>query len=170
MSASPSPSQTNPPAGVPRCERVVVHDRPHVLFVLTGAYKWILFGGALWILLLLAGGRTGYPVLASIGWGVMWVVVARIVVGMIDWVVRIHVLTDARIVAQFGILRTIKTDLPLRRVQHLVLVRPLIERIFGLGSIGVASAGTGSIEVVWRAVDRPQEVLAQIREQITRAV
>jgi len=153
---------------IPRSERVIHRDRPHWLFILTGAWKWIVFGGLLWVVLTIAAGRTGWPYLGGLGWFVLLIVLLRLIVGAWDWIVREHILTDARIIAQFGMLRTVRTDLPLRRVQHLVLVRPLAERICGLGSIGVASAGTGSIEVVWRAVDRPRQTLAMIREQTRR--
>lgn len=153
---------------IPRSERVIHRDRPHWLFILTGAWKWIIFGGLLWAGMTIAAGRTGWAYLGGIGWFVLLIVLLRLIVGAWDWIVREHILTDARIIAQFGMLRTVRTDLPLRRVQHLVLVRPLAERLFGLGSIGVASAGTGSIEVVWRAVDRPRQTLAMIREQTRR--
>lgn len=163
--------QTNARArALPRSERVIHSDRPHWLFVLTGAWKWVLIGGLLWAAMLVASGKMGQPFIAKIGWALPAIVLLRLLLGAWDWIVREHILTDARIIAQFGILRTVRTDLPLRRVQHLVLVRPLPERLFGLGSIGVASAGTGSIEVVWRAVDRPKQTLALIREQTRRVL
>lgn len=155
---------------IPRSERVILRDRPHWLFIITGAWKWIIFGGLLWALLTVVAGRTGWMFLDTLGWIVLAIVLLRLLIGAWDWIVREHILTDARIIAQFGMLRTVRTDLPLRRVQHLVLVRPLTERLFGLGSIGVASAGTGSIEVVWRAVDRPTKTLAMIREQTRRVL
>lgn len=155
---------------IPRSERVIVRDRPHWLFIITGAWKWIIVGGLLWALLAVGAGRTGWVILGTLGWIVLAIVVLRLLIGAIDWIVREHILTDARIIAQYGILRTVRTDLPLRRVQHLVLVRPLAERVFGLGSIGVASAGTGSIEVVWRAVDHPTRTLELIREHTRRVL
>ncbi len=163
----PPSLQSNPYEGVvPVGERVLIDDRPHIAFVFTQMWGWILVGVLLWGTMRWAGIGFSQPMLVSASYMVLLVVGLRFVLGLIDWSVRRHILTDARIIARFGILRTVRVDIPLRRVQHTMMVRPLPERLMGIGSLGITSAGTGSVDLVWRGMEHPQRVLDQIREQV----
>ena len=153
---------------VPVGERVLIDDRPHIVFVFTQMWRWILIGILAWGLMRWFGGRWGYPIMISASNGALVIVGLRFLLGLLDWSVRRHILTDARIIAKFGILRTVTTDIPLRRIQHTVMVRPLAERLFGIGSLGMTSAGTGSVDLVWRGVEHPEQVLETIRKQADR--
>jgi len=158
-----------PRAGfVPAGERVLIDDRPHIVFVFTQMWRWIVVGLIAWGVMRWIGMWFGQPMVVSGANGALAIVGLRFVLGLLDWSVRRHILTDARIIAQFGILRTVKTDIPLRRIQHIVLVRPMAERIFGIGSIGITSAGTGSVDLVWRGMEHPEKVLDLIRSQADR--
>lgn len=153
---------------VPVGERVLIDDRPHIVFVFTQMWRWILVGILAWGLMRWFGGRWSYPIMISASNGALVIVGLRFLLGLLDWSVRRHILTDARIIAKFGILRTVTTDIPLRRIQHTVMVRPLAERLFGIGSLGMTSAGTGSVDLVWRGVEHPEQVLETIRKQADR--
>ena len=170
--AGDGPTQSdlvNPHSGmVPDGERVVIDDRPHIVFVFTQMWRWIFVGIVGWGVMRWLGAGWNQPMMIWASNGALAIVALRFGYGLIDWLARRHILTDARIIAKYGILRTVTTDLPLRRVQHTVLVRPLAERIFGIGSLGVASAGTGSVDLVWRGVEHPEQVLETIRRQVDR--
>jgi dephospho-CoA kinase len=147
-------------------ERVLYDDRPHPVFIVTQSWRWIVFGVLIWGLLIwLDGQQPGYG-LVFLGWGVMLLVLIRLVFAAIDRAVRVHRLTDRRIVSRFGILSTVRSEMKLDKVQHIVVVRTLVERLFGIGAVGVSSAGTGNVEIVWRGVERPE----RIREMIQDAV
>ncbi|MGV6814921.1 MAG: dephospho-CoA kinase [Phycisphaerales bacterium] len=142
--------------------------RPHIAFVFTQMWRWFVFGLVLWGALRWMGMLWNQD---PLNWGanaVLGAIGLRWLAGLWDWSVRRHVLTESRVVAQSGIFRTVLTDIPLRRVQHLMMVRPVAERFFGIGSIGVTSAGTGGVDLVWRGVEHPNEVLDLIREQVDR--
>lgn len=147
-------------------ERVIFDDRPHPVFIVTQAWRWIVFGVLLWGVMIWLDGRVQGYGLAFWAWVVLGMVAVRVVVAGIDRAVRVHRLTESRIIAQYGILNTVRTEMPLSRVQHLVVVRTLIERLFGIGSIGISSAGTGGVELVWRGVEKPEEVREMIRKVI----
>lgn len=153
------------PSFVPDGERVLIDDRPHVVFVFTQMWRWIVIGLIAWGFVRWFGARIESAIIVSSGNGALLIVGIRFVLGLMDWGARRHVLTNARIIARFGILRTVTVDIPLRRVQHVMLVQPIAERIFGIGSLGVTSAGTGSVDLVWRGVEYPQRVLDVIRQQ-----
>lgn len=147
-------------------ERVIYDDRPHPVYIVTETWRWIVFGVLLWgVMIWLDGQLPGYG-LSYWGWGVLVIVLIRVIVAAIDRVVRVHRLTESRVITQFGILRTVRTDMTHDRLQHLVVVRTLVERVFGIGSVGMSSAGTGVVEMVWRGVERPE----QIRDMIQKVV
>lgn len=156
------------PDYVPDGEQVLIDDRPHIVFVFTQMWRWIVIGLVMWGAMRWIGMWMGKPALVSGANGALVIVGLRFVLGLLDWGARRHILTDARIIAKFGILRTVTTDIPLRRIQHIVLVRPMAERIFGIGSLGITSAGTGSIDLVWRGIEHPERVLDTIRSQTDR--
>ena len=153
---------------VPDGERILIDDRPHIVFVFTQMWRWIIIGLIAWGAMRWIGMSMGQPMIVSGANVVLVLVGARFALGLLDWSVRRHILTDARIIAKFGILRTVTTDIPLRRIQHIVLVRPLAERIFGIGSIGITSAGTGLVDLVWRGMEHPEQVLDTIRREADR--
>jgi len=153
---------------VPDGERVLIDDRPHIVFVFTQMWRWFFVGLIAWGAMRWFGMGMGKPALVSGANGALVVVGGRFVLGLLDWSARRHILTDARIIARFGILRSVTTDIPLRRIQHIVMVRPPAERFFGIGSLGITSAGTGSVDLVWRGVEHPQRVLDMIRAQADR--
>lgn len=163
------PANTKPrPDYVPDGERILIDDRPHIVFVFTQMWRWIVLGLIAWGAMRWIGMSISQPALVSGANGVLVIVGLRFLLGLLDWSVRRHILTDARIIAKFGILQTVTTDIPLRRIQHCVLVRPLAERIFGIGSIGITSAGTGSVDLVWRGMEHPEQVLGTIRREADR--
>lgn len=144
-------------------EGVIYDDRPHLVFIVTQSWRWIVFGILLWGLLIwLDGVQPGYG-LVYMGWGVLVLVVLRLIFAAVDRIVRVHRLTNRRMVSRFGILSTVRSEMMLERVQHLVVVRTLVERIFGIGSVGVSSAGTGNVEIVWRGVEKPERVREMIQ-------
>ncbi len=68
-----------------------------------------------------------------------------------------------------GIFRRLHVEAPLQKVQHAVLYRSIRERLFGLGTIGISTAGSGSVEIVWRMIDNPDHALATLREAMNSA-
>lgn len=164
----------------PPGERVVFNARPSVWYILIRGLPDALPGlvvlVVVWLLRGLAVAAAG-----SIDRGLaavfdLWLgrlmlaaalyALARLVWAVLDWFCRRYVMTEARLVALRGVIRTVRFDLPHRRVQHLAVTRSLLERIFGVGTIAAASAGTDAHEIVWRSVARPDAALASIRARV----
>lgn len=82
---------------------------------------------------------------------------------------RKYTLTSERMVATTGIFRRTTVELPLDRVQQVVLDRTLLERLTGLGTLCVTSAGSQMIDLAWVMVERPGERMAQVREALDKA-
>lgn len=154
----------------PATERVLIDGRPYIAFVFTQSWRLIVAMLVLWGVLRWAGmlGAGAQAMVWVLSWVPIAIIGARFILGLMDWISRRHLLTESMIVAERGIIRKIRVEIPLRRVQHTLLVRPLGERLMGIGSIGVTSAGTGGVDLVWRGVEHPQRVLDIIRAQVNR--
>ena len=90
-------------------ERVIYDDRPHPVFIVTESWRWIVFGVILWALLIWSSGQIGQGVwwgvevgLLIAAWGILGLVLIRVVIAGVDRAVRVHRLTDRRVLAKFG--------------------------------------------------------------------
>lgn len=80
---------------------------------------------------------------------------ARLFWQFLEWLSRVYVLTDRRVIRVKGVVRVQVFEAPLQRVQHTHTTFSLRERLFGLGSIHLATAGTGSTEASWLMLSNP---------------
>ncbi|MFK7790960.1 MAG: PH domain-containing protein [Phycisphaeraceae bacterium] len=87
---------------------------------------------------------------------------------MLDWLSQVYVLTDQRIIRVMGVLNVHVFECPLQKIQQTDLILPLIQRLFWLGSIGFATAGTAAHEAYWLMVARPLEVHNKIVQTLRR--
>ena len=154
---------------VPPGERVVLWLHPS---------PWFIFLRSVWVIvvvmLLVLGVWYGASVIAVpvvvdfaawIGAGILVLVV---VWQFLEWLSRLYVLTDKRMISVAGVIRQSVTDVPLRNVRNLVIVRSLADRVLGLGTLGAATAGTGDYEVVWVELDDATEVMRVVRGEVDR--
>lgn len=86
----------------------------------------------------------------------------------LEWLGRVYVLTDRRIIRVKGVLSVQVFEAPLRQVQHTETTFSLRERFFGLGTIHFATAGTAGLEASWRMIAKPLEVHRIVVETINR--
>ena len=92
----------------------------------------------------------------------------RIFWQFMEWLSRVYVLTDRRIVRVQGVFRISVFEAPLQKIQHSNLYFSLRERVFALGSILFATAGTAAHEIAWTMINQPLEVHQKITETINR--
>lgn len=86
----------------------------------------------------------------------------------LEWYNRLYVLTDRRVVRRSGVLRITVFHTPLREVQHTSVFRRLRERLFGLGTIGFAKAGSEVFDETWVMVPQPLAVHRIVQETLRR--
>ena len=152
----------------PTSTRILIDERPHIAFVFTQIWRRILLALVLWAMFRWFGAIWNQAIMIQASWVVLGAIFVMILLRLADWLGRRHILTDSMISSHSGIFRQVVVELPLRRVQHTILVRPFGERLLGLGSIGVTTAGTGGVELVWRGVEHPQRVLDTIKAHVER--
>jgi uncharacterized membrane protein YdbT with pleckstrin-like domain len=87
---------------------------------------------------------------------------------ILEWFSRVYVLTDRRIIRRMGVVRVAVFQTPLKNIQHTSVFRRLRERLFSLGTIGFATAGSDVYEAFWVMVPQPFAVHKVVNEAIKR--
>ena len=108
------------------------------------------------------GGGTVLPIGAGLG-------LIRFVWAVLQWATRGYGIEEAQggapvVYSMVGVLNRTRSEARADALRNVVVDKPFFERIFGLGSVGFATAGTGGYEVVWRIVGKPESFAARVRE------
>lgn len=93
---------------------------------------------------------------------------ARLAWQALDWWGRLFVLTDRRIIRRMGVLHISAFEAPLKNIQHTSVFRLMRERLFGLGTIGFATAGSDVFDAFWMMVRQPFAVHRVVVDAIHR--
>ena len=86
----------------------------------------------------------------------------------LEWLSRVYVLTDRRVVCRSGVLRMSVFQTQLKNIQHTSVFASLRERTTGLGTIGFATAGSDTFEAFWTMIRNPFGVHKIVVEAIER--
>jgi uncharacterized membrane protein YdbT with pleckstrin-like domain len=84
----------------------------------------------------------------------------------LEWMCRVYVLTDRRVIRVKGVVQVEVFETSLKDIQHTQASYSLRERLFGLGTIAFATAGTGLAEAYWLMVANP----LQVHQTVVRAL
>lgn len=87
---------------------------------------------------------------------------------VMDWLSRVYVLTDRRIVTRGGVVRLSVYQAPLKNIQHTAVFAGMRERLFGLGTVGVATAGSDTFDSLWVMISQPHHVHRTVAEAVRR--
>jgi len=78
------------------------------------------------------------------------IIIGRVGFGFLQWLSRSYVLTDRRLIRIRGVFTIDIFQCSLEHIQNTFMVMTLPQRILKLGNIELTTAGTGSVEAVWR--------------------
>ncbi len=87
-----------------------------------------------------------------------------------EWWSQTYVLTDRRIIAVYGVLRRAYFHAPLQQIQHIAVIQTIRERVFGLGTLAFATAGSDRYDAAWLSLAGPFGVYKQVNRTIDRYV
>jgi hypothetical protein len=99
----------------------------------------------------------------------VFVLAGRIMWAVMQWMSRLYVLTDMRILRLAGIFTVDIFDCPLRKIGATRLSFTTRERLLGLGSIDIFPADPEAPSAQWQTIGRPGQVHEQIIAAINRA-
>jgi hypothetical protein len=150
-------------------EIVIFAIKPSLWFIVFTSARWlaamillILFAG--WVERFIPHVDTKLIIQAALALGA-----ARIGFALLQWVARLYVLTNRRIMRFTGILNVDIFECSLTKIQNTILTLAWYERLTRLGSISFATAGTGGVEASWTHVNNPLEIHERVRSAIHRA-
>ena len=150
-------------------EIVIFAIKPSLWFVVYRSFRWLV---SMVVVIMMAGFiRQRIPEFNTL-WIVQAAVVlgaARFVMALLQWVSRLYVLTNRRILRLTGVLNVDLFECSLTKIQNTYLTMAWYERLVGVGSISFATAGTGGIEASWINVNNPLEIHERVRSAIHRA-
>ncbi len=146
------------PAGLLHDDEIVILLlRPSLLFVPLGCLSSLTFFAVVMLALALLAIR--FPWIPwsepqAYGLGVA-AAAGRLLWQCLEWWSRVYVLTDRRIIRRMGVIRVNVFETQLKNIQHTSVFLRLRERLFGLGTIGFATAGTDVFEAFWVMLRKP---------------
>jgi hypothetical protein len=153
----------------------ILRDGEVVLLILKPSMWFILFGSlrfAAVVLIATIGAQLWLHqprVVGSIAYTGAFLLAGRVMWAALQWMGRLYVLTDLRIVRLSGVFNVEIFDCALRKVATTRLTRTFREKLWRLGSIEIVPADDSCPPSVWQTVRRPEEVHAKIRSTIDRA-
>ncbi len=139
--------------------------KPSPWYVVLVSLRWMATG----VLLAILGSAEFVPV--GYRWylyqAAVWVVAARLVWATLEWVSRLYVLTNRRVMRLRGVFTVDFFECSLERIQNTGIVLTLPERLVRAGSISFQTASGQSAS--WRTVPRPLELHEQLLKAIQKA-
>ena len=149
-------------------EIVLLLVKPSVWFIVLSSLR---FAAAVLILLIsailldehLPGPNKNYIEVA------LFVLAGRVMWAVLQWMGRVYILTNLRILRLSGVFNVNIFDCPLRKVGRTRLVRTMRERIFRIGSIEIVPCDEQTAPALWQMIARPEMVHDQIVAAINRA-
>ena len=153
-------------------EVVLLAIKPSLWFIPFSSFRWLAAMG----LIIAAAPYLARSVPAVEGQGRLIIQAAavlaavRLLAAAMQWVSRLYVLTNRRLMRIRGVFNVDIFECPLTRIQNTFLRFGWHERLVGVGTIGFATAGTASTEAYWHNVAHPLEVHERIRRAIQRAM
>jgi uncharacterized membrane protein YdbT with pleckstrin-like domain len=89
------------------------------------------------------------------------------VLGLLRWYVRCLgtrlIVADNRVTLRRGILSRRTNEIRLADIRNITVDQSTLQRLFGVGTIGISSAAQSGVEIMVEGIPHPQEVADRIR-------
>ncbi len=146
-------------------EQVIFVIKPSLWLVLFFSFRVIVIAmlivaGVLGLSQLMAPGPYGRYIIQLCALAILM----RVGFAFLQWLSRNYVLTDRRVIRIQGVFSITIFQCALSRIQNTFLDMTFYERLFGLGSISFATAGSGSVEATWQHIKQPLDVHRRLLE------
>lgn len=148
-------------------EVVILAVKPSLWLIPLASGRWLLTAGLAVVTAHLLGPMIGRLAQWTTQIAVL-AATARLLIATMEWLGRVYVLTDRRIMRLKGVVHIDLFECQLSRVQHVVLRLPIAERAVFCGTLFFFTAGTGSAEAAWRTVAHPSAVYQTVLETIEK--
>jgi hypothetical protein len=96
-------------------------------------------------------------------------IAGRLMWAILQWMGRLYILTDLRVLRIMGVFGVEVFDCPLRKVVRARMVSTPREKLVGVGSIEIIPSDEAMPTAVWQTIARPVEVYERLQAAINRA-
>ena len=76
-----------------------------------------------------------------------------------------YTVTSERVIQRKGLLSRRVSEVEISDIRNVQVNQGITQRIFGIGNVGISTAGQSGVEIVFAGIKRPQPVADMIREQ-----
>jgi hypothetical protein len=151
-------------------EVVLLAVKPSGWFCLLTSLPVLLTAAAFTVVAVLAA-RVWPGPLQSGAIALFWagVSVARLIVAYLQWLARLYVLTNRRVLRVSGAFREVVHACLLRHIARAEVSVSPAERVLGVGSLSFESSDPSARQAPWAHVNYPAEVHQIVNEAIARA-
>jgi uncharacterized membrane protein YdbT with pleckstrin-like domain len=152
-------------------EIVILAIKPSLWFILLTAGRWLAVILVALLLAIKLQDLSGVYVFSPVNLIKMAMAAAalRVAHDLLQWVSRLYVLTNRRVMRIRGVFNVDIFECSLVKIQNTFVTLSIVQRVLRLGSVHFATAGTGQVEASWQHVGRPLEIHQKVRETIRRA-
>lgn len=139
---------------------------------------WIVLAWPVWLLvafLMAYAAKKGFEnvkMAEAAAWAgrACWIILGvGLVWRVVEWMSRRYEVTDEMIRVRAGVFVKYGADIPTWNIQHATLYRGLFEQLLGLGSIGIATAGSDGPVAYLVMVPKPNKVLEMVQRAAEEA-
>jgi len=172
--AAASPAAAVTPLGA-LLARHIIRDGEIVLLVLKPSFWFILLSSLRFIavVLIVALGAIAWEGRYNREWfyieAAIFLVAGRIMWAVLQWMGRMYVLTDMRVIRLAGVFKLEIFDCALRKIARTQITTSLKERLCATGSIEIMPADETCPAGVWQTIRRPREVHELVIATINKA-
>ncbi len=146
-------------------EVILLVLKPSLWFVLLSALRFI----AATLIVAIAARLWAHAPTHLCAEGTVLCIAGRLMLATLNWMGRLYVLTDQRVLRISGVLSVDICDCPLRKVARTRILRTFREKILRLGSIEIIPQEEERPCALWQTVARPIEINERLMETIRRA-
>ncbi|MCP4247537.1 MAG: PH domain-containing protein [bacterium] len=152
-------------------EIVILAVKPSLWTVVFSSFQWLLGGAVILCFMAWAGPLSGWVSAASLIQVVLAVVGLRLGLAIMQWVSRVYVLTNRRVMRIRGVFKADVFACPLVKIINSGVTAGPHEAATRLGTIWFnTDTAPNEARGSWYHVAKPYEVHAQIRRAIERAI
>lgn len=148
-----------PPELLDPAEIIILLIKPSPWFIILTSLRSIVIVVLLGFVVVTLDGYEYLPILRRDAMLILMGLVAmRLFWALLEWLSRVYVLTDQRVVRVKGVIRVQVFEAPLKQIQHTNTWFSLAERLLGLGTIGFFTAGSGTADAFWVMLAQPLDI------------
>jgi len=151
-------------------EVVLIITKPSLWFVVITSFRFVLSVMLLGILAVKLVGASSLSISPhAIATATALIALGRMIWSLLVWSSHTYMLTNRRIVTIKGVVNTSMYQANLRKLQRTILWRPWYLRLFGIGTVGFATAATTGFDSTWVMLSRPLAVHEAIVAAVNKA-